>query len=105
MNDVQPSSYPVRVELDFEPRGSRVLAALGILFFVKALLLLPHIVVMWFLGVASALLMWINCWVVLVTGERSKPLCDFVLGVTRWQTRMNGWLCGLTDRYPPFSLE
>jgi len=29
----------------------------------------------------------------------------FVAGFIRWQTRVNGYALGLSDRYPPFTLE
>jgi hypothetical protein len=47
---------------------------------------------------------WIGFWAVLFTGRYPRGLSDFVLGWQRWQTRMNAWMFGLVDRYPPFSL-
>jgi len=43
--------------------------------------------------------------VVLFTGSCPRALFDFLRGWMRWQTRMNAWVFGLVDRYPPFSLE
>lgn len=108
MNDFLPdpwTPYPVRVEVDYPPSSDRVLAVCGILWFVKPLLLLPHILVMWFLSLAAAVVAWVAFWIVLFTGSYPRPLFDFVHGWMRWQTRMNAWIFGMVDRYPPFTLE
>ncbi len=96
---------PVHFEVDYPERSDRLLAACGILWFVKPLLLLPHLVVMWFLGLAMAVVMWISYWIVLFTGNYPRGLFDFVVSVQRWQNRMTAWIAGLTDRYPPFRLS
>jgi hypothetical protein len=30
---------------------------------------------------------------------------DLVAGIVRWETRVNGYALGLSDRYPPSTLE
>jgi hypothetical protein len=105
---VSPSgpTYPVRIDAVYPAQSSRLLAACGILFlFPKVLLLFPHLIVLWFLGLASMVVTWVGFWIVLVTGSLPRSIFDFVLGCTRWQTRVNAWLFGLTDEYPPFSLD
>ncbi len=106
MSDPTTNSYPIRVEADYPAQSSRLLAVCGILFLLpKALLLLPHLIVLWFLAIASLVVAWVGFWIVLITGSQPRSLFDFVLGCTRWQTRVNAWYFGLTDKYPPFSLE
>ncbi len=97
--------YPVRFEVDYPERSDRLLAACGILWFIKPLLLLPHLVVMAFIGMAAALAMWIGYWIVLFTGRYPRELFDFIVGVHRWQNRMTAWIAGLCDRYPSFRLS
>ena len=98
--------YPVRVEADYPATSSRLLAGLALLLFIpKVILLVPHIAVMWFLGVAAFAVMIAGYFAVLFTGRYPRGLYEFLLGTVRWQTRMNGWLYGLTDVYPPFKLE
>ena len=99
------SRYPVRVEADYPERSSRVLALLALLFGIKGLLLLPHMIVLYFLGIVQFIVMVIAYVVVLFTGHYPRGMFDFVMGVTRWQTRTNLWLYGITDSYPPFSLS
>jgi hypothetical protein len=98
-----PEYYPVRVEADYPPQSSRLLALLGALFFVKALLLIPHIFLLYFVNLAAAIVIFIGYFAVLFTGQYPRGMYEFVLGVLRWQTRVSAWLMGLTDRYPPFS--
>ncbi|MSQ13050.1 MAG: DUF4389 domain-containing protein [Dehalococcoidia bacterium] len=93
--------YPVRVEAEYPQASSRVLAALGILFFLKALLLLPHLVVLYFLEIMQVVVAWFAFLVVLFTG-RYPGGGDFVVGISRWQTRTTLWLYGVVDRYPLF---
>ena len=99
------AGYPIRVEADYPEQPSRVLALLGILFFLKSLLLIPHIIVLYFVQLLQVVIVWFAYWVVLFTGRYPRGMFDFVLGATRWQTRTNLWLYGIRDEYPPFSLD
>ena len=42
---------------------------------------------------------------VLFTGKWPTGLRNFVIGLTRWNTRLNAYMYLLTDKYPPFSFE
>ena len=96
--------YPVRLEADYPESPSRWRALLGALFLIKGLLLLPHSIVLFFLGIASFIVFYIGYWAVLITGRYPRGMFNFVLGVQRWSYRTSAWFVGLTDRYPPFSL-
>lgn len=82
-----------------------MLALLGIIFYLKALVLLPSVIVLYALALVAAILVWIGYWIVLFTGHMPEGIHDFLTGVLRWQTRVAAWLYGLTDVYPPFSLH
>ena len=97
--------YPVQVSIEVPPKSSRILALLGILFYLKAILLLPSVIVLYFLGIAAAIVAWVGYWVVLFTGSMPVGIHNFLTGVLRWQTRVSAWLYGLTDVYPPFTLR
>ncbi len=99
------SGYPVRFEVDYPDAPSRGLALLGVLFFLKGLLLIPHIIILYLLGIAGFIVFYIGYWAVLVTGRYPQGLFAFVLGVQRWSTRTDSWMYGTVDRYPPFSLS
>ncbi|MBM3933120.1 MAG: DUF4389 domain-containing protein [SAR202 cluster bacterium] len=102
----QPSvSYPVRLEAEYQETYSRGLALLGALVFLKALLLIPHLVILYILGIASAVLAWVGYLVILFTGKQPRGVYHFNLGVLRWQTRTTAWLLSISDKYPPFTMK
>jgi hypothetical protein len=81
------------------------LAVAGILFFVKAILLIPHFIVLYFVGIAAGIAAWIAFWIVAFTGVYPDGIYNFTVGAMRWTTRTNAWLYSLTDEYPPFQLQ
>jgi hypothetical protein len=91
--------YPVLYELDYPPRLSRLL------IFVKWLLVIPHLIVLWALGIGMAVAIVVAWFMILITGQFPRGLFDFVTGVTRWTQRVYVYLYLLTDAYPPFSLD
>jgi len=99
----QPSQgaggYPVRLEFQYPEKFSRGL------IFVKILLLIPHFIVLYILGVVNFIVTFIAWWAILFTGHYPKGLWDFSTGVVRWQTRVGSYFYLLHDAYPPFSLQ
>ncbi len=100
-----PVGHPVALTLSERagPR-SRGLAVLGILFFLKAIALIPHFLVLIFVVLAAGIGGWIAFWVVLFTGRYPAGIFGFIVGSMRWSTRVSAWLYTLTDHYPPFRL-
>lgn len=70
----------------------------------RALLALPHVVVVWALGLLWAVTTLVAWFSILFTGEMPRALFDFGAGVLQWSTRVEGYLLLLYDDYPPFSL-
>ena len=98
------NDYPVSFEAGYPESPSRLLALLGVIFFIKIILLIPHLIIIYFLSIASFVVMYIGYWAVLITGSYPRGLFNFQIGVQRWSLRLNAWSAGWTDRYPPFSL-
>ena len=72
---------------------------------VKWLLALPHYIVLAFLATAAVFCILIAWFAVLFTGKYPKGLFDFVVGVLRWDLRVDAYVFLLTtDQYPPFTL-
>ncbi len=102
---LEGGGYDVDFETEPPATSSRGLALLGALFFLKGLLLIPHLIVLIFLYIAWYLVVWIGYVIVLFTGNLPEWAGNFQLGVSRWTTRAGAWFFGITDVYPPFSLE
>lgn len=95
-------SYPVNVVARYPERSSRLLM---FFMFFKPFLLIPHIFVLYFLAIAAFVVM-VGAWfVVVITGSYPKGMWEFMVGMTRWQTRVSAYMLGLTDQYPPFSFQ
>ncbi|MFN8025026.1 MAG: DUF4389 domain-containing protein [Acidimicrobiia bacterium] len=76
-----------------------------LLIFVKWLMVIPHLFVLWFLGI-GVLFAWIGAFfAVLFTGAWPEGLRKFVIGYERWSLRISAYVFFLTDEYPPFSLD
>jgi hypothetical protein len=72
---------------------------------VKWLLVIPHIFVLIFLGIAAVVVVIVTWFAILFTGRYPRGMFDFVEGVIRWNNRVIGYAVTLvTDQYPPFRL-
>jgi len=96
--------YAVETSVGHPAQSSRLWALLNIVW-VKPLALLPHLIVLYVLQIASGVVVFIAQIMILVTGSYPRGMFDFVVGVMRWQTRVAAFLYGLRDEYPPFSLQ
>ncbi len=73
---------------------------------VKWLLAFPHLIIVGLLLALAFVAIFIAWLAILVTGHFPRGLFNFVVGVTRWNLRINAYaILLLTDRYPPFSLD
>jgi hypothetical protein len=98
------SDYPIDFRADRPESSSRGWAALTILL-LKLFALIPHFFVLFFLGIAQAVVAVIAQFGVLFTGRYPTGMFDFVAGVLRWSTRVQAFVYSLTDQYPPFALK
>lgn len=73
---------------------------------VKWFLVIPHLIVLFFLFIGAAFSVIIAWFAILFTGRYPRGLFDYVVGVGRWALRVSAYATLLlTDRYPPFSLR
>lgn len=106
MDDRYPSTdeqQSVRLDIDYPdvPRDLNRFLPL-----VKWILVIPHIIVLVFIGIAAVFAVIFAWFAILFTGRYPRGLFDFVEGFLRWGTRVTGYAFLLaTDRYPPFSLR
>jgi uncharacterized protein DUF4389 len=92
-------AYPVVLDVD---RPSAPRDRLTVAF--RILLSIPHLLLIWALGLAWALTTVMAWFAILVTGRYPARLYHFGVGVLRWTTRVEAYLLLLHDEYPPFSL-
>jgi hypothetical protein len=72
---------------------------------VKWLLAIPHYFVLLFLGIATVFVLIYVWFAILFTGRYPRGAFEFIEGVMRYGTRVQGYAVTLvTDVYPPFRL-
>ncbi|MDX6234828.1 MAG: hypothetical protein QOH68_3949 [Nocardioidaceae bacterium] len=91
-----------RVRVDF---GSETEGRNRLTIFFRILLAIPHIIVISLISFLAIFVYVIAWFAVLFTGKWPVGLRTFVIGLTRWTTRLNAYMYLLTDEYPPFSFE
>jgi hypothetical protein len=99
----QQAGYPLTLELTYPETSSRLLNFPLLGFVIKELLLIPHLIVLVFLGLISYVVLFIAQFAILFTGAYPEGMHKFVVGVTRWGIRVQCYFLGMTDKYPPFS--
>jgi len=72
---------------------------------IRALMVIPHVVVLWALAIAAYVVVIIGWFGALFTGRLPGFAADFLTGFVRWQARVFGYVILLTDVYPPFTME
>jgi hypothetical protein len=91
--------YPITINVEYKDRLSRLTT------FFRFFMTIPQYIVLYFLGIAAGVVVFISWWAILFIGRYSKWAFDFVSGYFRWSARVNGYSLLLTDKYPPFSLD
>jgi hypothetical protein len=72
---------------------------------VRLFLAIPHLVVLYVLGIAASVIVFIGWVGALFTGRLPGFAANFLSGYLRWYCRVGGYLLLLTDQYPPFAYE
>lgn len=100
-DDLRSETGPAPVLMSFGPPASQPRVTVAF----RAILAIPHLIVLIALGVAAEVVAFIGWWAALFTGQLPAWAHEFITGVLRWQSRVFGYLFFLTDEYPPFSLD
>jgi Domain of unknown function (DUF4389) len=94
-----PPDYPVRVEIAYPAELNRWLPL------VKWLLVIPHLFVLFFIGIGAFFVAIWAFFAVLFTGRYPRGAFDYMVGTFRWAYRVVVYAHLMVDEYPPFSLE
>ena len=89
--------YPVTFKADYVEKRSRLTT------FFRLILAIPHIIFLYFYGLAAGVVVIVAWFALLFTGRYPQGMYDFVAGSLRYSTRVYGYIWLLTDEYPPFS--
>jgi hypothetical protein len=92
--------YPAAISFgEFPERRRRLSVAFRII------LVIPHVIVLFFVGIAWAITAIIGWFAILITGSYPQGLYGFATGYLRWSLRVEAYCVLMRDEYPPFSLE
>lgn len=94
------SSYPVQLALTPQTEGRNRLTV-----FLRIFLVIPHLVVLYFVNFVANILQFIAWIVGTFTGRVPEGIHNFLGGTIRWSTRTAAYAVFLTDDYPPFSMS
>jgi hypothetical protein len=102
--DAQPE-YPLSFEVDYVAEKSRLLNFPIFGLFIKMILAIPHFIIVSLLVFVVYVVVFLVQFAILFTGSFPSGMHGFVVGTGRWWSRINAYIYGLTDRYPPFSMS
>ena len=92
-------AYAASLEISYPPELNRWLPL------VKWLLVIPHFIALFFVGI-GAFFVWIyGFFAVLFTGRWPRGAFEYLVGTLRWAYRVVAYFHLMTDAYPPFSLD
>jgi len=96
--------YPVEVDFD-RTRGLNNLWGLPLVgILIRSILVIPHAIALWFVGIAAGFVMFFSWIPVLIFGRYPGLGYELVGGYLRWTTRVSCWILLMAGPYPPFRL-
>ncbi|HWO74184.1 MAG TPA: DUF4389 domain-containing protein, partial [Dehalococcoidia bacterium] len=101
----QQAAFPLQFRVEAPESSSRLLNFPFVGLLIKVILLIPHLVVLYFLYLVAIILIFIAQFAILFTGSFPEGMHRFVVGVSRWYNRVQVYLLALSDKYPPFSMS
>lgn len=94
-----PSGYPLRFDVQYQEKHSRLL------IFFRWLLAIPHLLILYALSAVASICILVAFFAILFTRKYPKGLFDFVVNITRWNANVIAYVFMLRDEYPPFSFD
>lgn len=72
------------------------------LIFVRGLFIIPHSIILYFLTFAVSVVTFVAWFAILFTGHYPAGMWAFSMSVMAWAARVQVYVMGLRDEYPPF---
>lgn len=91
------AEYPIRFDVEYPERLSRWK------IFVKWLLAIPHLIIIYLLGIVLNVMVLIAFFAILFTKKWPRGMFDFAVQIQRWTWNVYAYVLLLRDEYPPFS--
>jgi hypothetical protein len=91
-------SYPASFEITYPSELNRWLPL------IKWLLVIPHFIALFFVGIGAFFVAVYGFFAVLFAGRWPRGALDYLVGTVRWVYRVIAYFHLMTDAYPPFSL-
>ena len=91
--------YPASFEITYPSELNRWLPL------IKWLLVIPHFIALFFVGIGAFFVAIYAFFAVLFTGRWPRGAFDYLVGTMRWAYRVFAYFHLMTDAYPPFSLD
>ena len=96
---IDPGDYPAVLY------SARPVARRRVTVVFRAVLVIPQLVVLYFVSLAALAVLVIGWFAVLLAGRWPRGLQSFVVGWMRWTLRVRGYWYLLVDDYPPFGFQ
>ncbi len=101
---LEPDFYPIVVRYDEGVRINRLWGIPIVGYLVRAIVLIPHFIVLTLLAILAGFLMLFVWAPVLIFGRQADLMYTIIGGFFRWSLRVSAYGLLMVDRYPPFSL-
>jgi len=97
--DAAITPYPVRFDVEYPERLSRLTT------FVRLILAVPQLLIVYALGSVVSIVTFIAWFAILFTRRYPKGLFELVVSFNRWSANVYAYVALLRDEYPPFSTD
>jgi hypothetical protein len=102
----QPDDFPMGFNIERPPSQSRLTNfPLFIGSLIRILLLIPHLIVLYFFQILASLIYFIATFAILFTGRYPQGMYNLYVGYLRWTANVYGYMLHVYDKYPPFTTE
>ena len=99
------TGHPIQVGVDDNEGQNRLWGIPFVGLIVRAILSIPHAIVLWVLGIGAGLLFLVSWIPVLLNGRQAESITGYYAGLYRYGLRVAAYIVLVTGTYPPFSFS